>query len=130
MKSLIGPVVLSLLVVACGKGGEAPGAVQGGTSKPTASLGQAANGSDFTMEVPKEWLVVELDGKDAAAVEKKMKGTEFEPSFVNIKGMIGNEMFKLFAFIPEFSTSAHKSNLNVISMASPGAAKAVLDANE
>ncbi len=127
MKSLVPVIVLiTLALVGCGKTTETPSAA----APDTASLGQNLVGADYSVTFPKDWLVIDMKKMDVAAIEKKLKGTDFADSFINIKGFVGAEMFRAFAFIPEFSTKLHKANLNVIALPAGGDATSVLDANE
>lgn len=97
---------------------------------PAEPKGQVVSGVDYSIEVPKNWLVLDPKTMSAEAMKKKLKGTQFEPRAANVDQIRSNEMVKMMAYIPELTVGTEHANLNVLVIPGAPDTKTVLEANE
>ncbi len=102
------------------------------TAAPTAatSEGQVVKGADFSMVVPKDWFVLNMQDLDAKGIEARMRGTKYEKGLPAVQGFAGGEMVRFFAFVPEFESPTITGNFNLVILPADAEPSVVLDANE
>lgn len=127
--------LLGILVAGCGSKDAADPA--GGTTGSTATTTPATttpattppnvDTSKFSMTIPSEWIPLDFDKMDAAAIKAKLKGTMFEIRAADLEKM--RPVISFFAFDKENSKPAMFANLNVVMVPSQGSAKEILTLN-
>ncbi|MBL8060077.1 MAG: hypothetical protein JNK63_05090, partial [Chthonomonas sp.] len=80
---------------------------------------QVVSGVDYRITLPDHWLVLDLKKMKKDEIEKKLKGTRYEPAFDAVMTQRNAGLVRFFAFVKELEHENLNGNLNLI--VAPGA---------
>ncbi len=123
----LGLLAVSVVLAGCGSGTETAAAPKPEAKAPTK---QELVGEEYRIEVPSDWVVLDMTKLDAAAIATKLKGTRYENALENVQGYAGGKSVRMYAFIPELESDYVNGNINLLISPSQADPAAVLEANE